>query len=163
MEQTYAVIVPEGRNAGQQFQVSLNRHLTLVTVPQGARAGDLIRVKINNNISPISLELANVQTNTSIVIQSDLVLPNPIDVSEDLENIAPKHFLCPITECIMTLPVITPSGITYDYFALTEWLNNHNTDPISNSLLHINQVYPNRILYLLIEEFISKEIDKISC
>ena len=49
------------------------------------------------------------------------------------------------TTCPITLEPIKQIGITvggnvYEYDAIKKWLNNHNTDPISNELLPSNFV-----------------------
>lgn len=46
MMQTFAVTVPPGIGAGQQFQASLDGQLTMVIVPHGSSAGSTLHVQI---------------------------------------------------------------------------------------------------------------------
>lgn len=46
MMQTFAVTVPPGIGAGQQFQASLDGQLTMVIVPHGSTAGSTLHVQI---------------------------------------------------------------------------------------------------------------------
>jgi hypothetical protein len=46
MMQTFAVTVPAGIGAGQQFQASLDGQLTMVIVPRGSSAGSTLHVQI---------------------------------------------------------------------------------------------------------------------
>jgi len=58
-------------------------------------------------------------------------------------NTLPK---CPITQEIMFDPVSTPDGNTYERTAIIEWLNKHNTEPLTRKPLNISQLIPNRAL-----------------
>jgi uncharacterized protein YegL len=53
---------------------------------------------------------------------------------------------CPITGQHMKDPVTTPDGNTYEKEAIEKWLENHNTEPQTRSILRINQLIPNRVL-----------------
>ena len=46
----------------------------------------------------------------------------------------------------MSDPVSTPDGNTYERTAIIEWLNKHNTEPITRNPLNISQLIPNRAL-----------------
>jgi hypothetical protein len=47
---------------------------------------------------------------------------------------------CPISCEIMTHPVITPYGHTFDFYSITKWLETHNTCPFSRKPLHIKDL-----------------------
>lgn len=66
----------------------------------------------------------------------------------------PENFICPISQDIMKNPVITPDGISYERDFIVQWLNIHNTDPISKMPLRVNQLVPNLALKSMIEEFV---------
>ena len=84
--------------------------------------------------------------------------PKPLKIPEELEsNNISSQFLCPISQCIMSLPAITPYGITYDYESICNWLKSKDTDPTNNLPLKKNELYPNRSIQNMIEEFIAKE------
>ena len=44
----------------------------------------------------------------------------------------PDEFLCPISTDIMSDPVITCVGQTYERSCFEEWLEAHDTDPMSH-------------------------------
>jgi len=67
--------------------------------------------------------------------------------------IVPESFLCPITHNIMNNPYIDNDGNTYEYSAITQWLNGNNTSPITRNYLHISHLKPNRSLLELINNF----------
>ena len=64
----------------------------------------------------------------------------------------PSTFYCPISHQIMTDPVITDLGISYDKQSIIEWLNTNNTCPITNQPLTLDMLKPNRALQETIEQ-----------
>ena len=54
-----------------------------------------------------------------------------------------ESITCPITGSVMTEPVCTPSGHTYERSAITEWLNRNPTSPQSRRSLSINDLQNN--------------------
>ena len=48
----------------------------------------------------------------------------------------PDQFICPINKTIMTNPVITAAGHTYERAAIEQWLESHDTDPMSNTTIN---------------------------
>jgi hypothetical protein len=69
----------------------------------------------------------------------------------------PKQFICPITTKIMTNPVTTALGHTYEYEAIQEWLQINATDPTTNMQLDNRTLYPNITLKQLIDNLLSTE------
>lgn len=80
-------------------------------------------------------------------------------------NTLPK---CPITQVVMSDPVSTPDGNTYEKTAIVEWLKTHDTEPITRNPLNISQLIPNRALKELYEQItntnntINNTIDNIT-
>ena len=72
----------------------------------------------------------------------------------------PDDFSCPITGDIFYDPVMTEDGHTYERNAITIWLENHNTSPVTNAELSSKNLIPNQILKKLIKEF--HEANRIS-
>ena len=66
----------------------------------------------------------------------------------------PESFLCPITSTLMMDPVLTAAGNTYDRSGITEWLETHDTDPLTNKVLPTKELKENRALRDAIEEFL---------
>lgn len=47
----------------------------------------------------------------------------------------PVELICPITQTLMQDPVLTVQGNVYERAAITEWLQAHSTDPLTNAPL----------------------------
>lgn len=67
----------------------------------------------------------------------------------------PSEFLCPITYDIMTDPVTGSDGHTYQRHAIEQWLQTHNTSPLSNSRLTMSDLKPNYALRSAIERWVA--------
>ena len=65
----------------------------------------------------------------------------------------PDHYVCPITAEIMTDPVSTVDGFTYEHKAISEWLRSHDTSPATGAKLESNSLIPNRSLRNAIRSF----------
>lgn len=76
---------------------------------------------------------------------------NDEDEEENDEN-KPQSFVCPINQTIMKDPVITPYGTTYERSAIEDWLENHNTDPLTHKKLTKDMLITNYALKSAIEE-----------
>jgi hypothetical protein len=63
----------------------------------------------------------------------------------------PESFVCPITQEVMTDPVCTVDGHTYERSAITEWLRVRRTSPKTNLVLPSIQLTPNHSLRSAIE------------
>ena len=154
----YSVVIPRNISSGQRFPININGRITYIICPPNTVAGDSITVNINaEQINPHNSAVANNNSTQSINNSSNLkiIWPTPIIIPSKFDTLdVPKHLLCPITECIMKQPAITPYGTTYDYDALEQWLNVKSIDPTTNQPLTNNQLYPNRAVHNLIEEFI---------
>ena len=66
----------------------------------------------------------------------------------------PEDFICPITQTIMSDPVIGSDGNTYERQAILTWLERNLTSPISRERMTSNTVIPNRALKALIDLFL---------
>lgn len=72
-----------------------------------------------------------------------------VEVKVEVET--PEDFFCPITQELMTDPVMSPDGQNYEKAAIENWLSNHNTDPMTRSPLALDQLYTNTLLKAQIE------------
>ena len=70
------------------------------------------------------------------------------------DNVIPESFICPITQNIMIDPVISPYGISYEKYAIENWLCKNNVDPFSQKPLKKEQLVRNFALKNAIREFI---------
>jgi len=57
-----------------------------------------------------------------------------------------SSFLCPITQELMADPVITADGHTYERAAIEQWLESHNTSPLTGLPLSTHELSPNEAL-----------------
>ena len=65
----------------------------------------------------------------------------------------PDDFICPITAEIMTDPVSTSDGFTYERAAITEWLRTKETSPKTGVKLESKALIPNHSLRSVIRAF----------
>ena len=75
----------------------------------------------------------------------------PSKASEVAE--VPDDFICPITSEIMTDPVSTSDGFTYERAAITEWLRTKDTSPKTGAKLESTTLYPIHSLRSMIRAF----------
>jgi Mg-chelatase subunit ChlD len=67
----------------------------------------------------------------------------------------PSEFLCPITYEVMMDPVTLSDGHTYERTAIEQWLQTHNTSPLSNRPAYTTDLKPNYALRSAIERFLA--------
>ena len=75
----------------------------------------------------------------------------PSQASEARE--VPDEFVCPITTEIMTDPVSTLDGFTYERAAITEWLRTKDTSPKTGATLESKALIPNLMARSMIRAF----------
>ena len=66
----------------------------------------------------------------------------------------PDDYICPITSEIMTDPVSTLDGFTYERAAITEWLCTKDTSPKTGAKLESKALIPNHSLRSVIRSFV---------
>mmetsp|Transcript_25584 Transcript_25584/g.35190 ORF Transcript_25584/g.35190 Transcript_25584/m.35190 type:complete len:301 (-) Transcript_25584:147-1049(-) len=125
----------------QQTQVALSQHTT------GIAPDTFLVSNINYTVS--APELADPSQCTFLALE-DSVSVSSLNV--------PNHFMCPLTQEIMTDPVITTNGLTYERAYIEEWFRHHATDPLTNTVV-ANVLIPNRALKEAIEEFKSQHTE----
>ena len=67
----------------------------------------------------------------------------------------PPQYLCPITGEVMEDPVTTADGHAYERAAIAQWLQAHDTSPVTNAQLPHRNLAPAHALRQLIEEFVA--------
>ena len=65
----------------------------------------------------------------------------------------PDEYICPITAEIMTDPVTTQDGFTYEREAITEWLRTKDTSPKTGATLESKALIPIHSLRSVIRAF----------
>lgn len=86
------------------------------------------------------------------------------DLGGDPSNIPgiQNEFLRQISDGeVMTDPVITPTGQTYDRTEITEWINKHHNHPETREPLEVAALIPNLAFRKTIEDFLKKEIERL--
>ena len=68
----------------------------------------------------------------------------------------PDDFICPITAEIMTDPVSTSDGFTYERAAITEWLRTKDTSPKTGAKLESKALIPNFMARGMIRSFVER-------
>ena len=66
----------------------------------------------------------------------------------------PDDYMCPITAEIMTDPVSTLDGFTYEREAISEWLCTRDTSPLTGVRLESKKMIPNIILRRIIRRYV---------
>ena len=70
--------------------------------------------------------------------------PDPATLSYLIDSdIIPKEFCCCISQEIMTDPVKTIDGFTYDRSSIERWFIEHCTSPLTNIPLASKELVPN--------------------
>ena len=67
--------------------------------------------------------------------------------------VVPSEFMCPITADVMTDPVITADGMTYDRRAIEMWLREHDTSPLTGEQLVHKKTTPNVLVRGMVQDF----------
>ena len=75
----------------------------------------------------------------------------------------PHDYLCSITSEIMTDPVCTSDGFTYEREAITEWLRTNDTSPLTGAKLESKVLVPNLIFRSTIRRFVEAQASMSYC
>ena len=68
---------------------------------------------------------------------------------------APDALCCPITSCIFEDPVLAEDGITYERQAITQWVRQNATSPMTRQPLSLANLRTNYAIRTLIDELYS--------
>ena len=68
-------------------------------------------------------------------------------------QVADALYMCPITQEVMSDPVMAADGYTYDRSAITTWLRTHDSSPMTNARLPHKELTPNHALRSSIMEY----------
>jgi len=104
----------------------------------------------NNNIFNIVNKYEN-DNNINYNIKYNIIKKkNTKSEQQPVESIL-QSLKCPISYEIMSDPVITSDGFTYERSSIERWFIDHNTSPMTNKILVNKLLIPNIILRNLIE------------
>ena len=65
----------------------------------------------------------------------------------------PVEFMCPISATLLEDPVVTAAGHVYERASITRWLENHDTDPNTNTVLASTSLTEVIVLRNLVREW----------
>jgi hypothetical protein len=71
----------------------------------------------------------------------------------------PPEVICPLTESVMTDPVVVADGYTYERAAIEAWLLDHDTSPVTHEVLLDKKVMPSITLKKMIAKLREKNIE----
>ena len=66
----------------------------------------------------------------------------------------PEEVVCPITQGIMSDPVAAADGFTYERAAITDWLEQKDTSPVTGAVLANKTLTPNSAVKKITEWFV---------
>ena len=78
---------------------------------------------------------------------------NPLPYAQSGPADVLDAYVCPITADIMTDPVCTSDGFTYERRAIVEWLRTKNTSPSTGAKLESKKLIPNITVRCLLQHF----------
>lgn len=70
------------------------------------------------------------------------------------KDLCPNSFYCPITQALMSDPVIDKNGDTYERSAIMLWINEHGTSPMTREPLSSSDLMPNRAIRDAIDDYL---------
>ncbi len=73
----------------------------------------------------------------------------PAEASNEPDALS--HFYCPLTLEVMRNPVVTVDGHRFEESAISLWLQDHDTSPMTNQVLTSKVLIPNITLKVAIE------------
>ena len=86
-----------------------------------------------------------------------LVKRDKLDTFLNNPMATPRAFICPITCDIMDQPAVAADGNSYERAAIQQWLQTRTTSPLTNVVLHSNELVPNIALRDAIEEWLIQQ------
>jgi len=86
-------------------------------------------------------------------------VPKPVAFEKKAAPKPDPNFLCPITQVLMTDPVMAMDGHTYERSAIEKWLETNNTSPLNNSPLPAKTLIPNHNLKSQITDWKKKSVE----
>ena len=85
--------------------------------------------------------------------QNNINKISTMETNDEDEIEGKDSFICPINQTIMTDPVITPYGTTYERSAILNWLKKNKTDPLTKKKLTADMLITNFALRDAIQEY----------
>jgi hypothetical protein len=71
------------------------------------------------------------------------------------------NFICPITQDVMSDPVVAKDGCSYERESITQWFKSNKRSPMTNEELSSTSLVSNHALRALIQEWKSRNLDVV--
>jgi hypothetical protein len=75
---------------------------------------------------------------------------------EELDEVAPQLFHCPLSLEVMEDPVVAADGYTYERSMIAAWLARNQRSPLTNEPVETTALFPNHSLRSAIREWGTK-------
>jgi len=82
---------------------------------------------------------------------------SPVEYDAVVEEL-PAEMLCPVTQAPLVDPVTTSDGHTYERYAISSWLELHDTSPLTGLPLETKRFTPN----VAMREAVTKELQRVA-
>jgi len=89
------------------------------------------------------------------------LLKNPAELMRAINHGPPDDYICPITQELMTDPVIISDGTVYERTAIEHWLRQNQKSPLTNLPLETTAIRPHPQLKRAIEEWRNSHHDPV--
>mmetsp|Transcript_45120 Transcript_45120/g.118348 ORF Transcript_45120/g.118348 Transcript_45120/m.118348 type:complete len:402 (+) Transcript_45120:218-1423(+) len=100
-----------------------------------------------------------VKTIQEVKVMLDRMTSPPLDLSDLVAALPadtiPHHFFCPISQDIMSDPVRTVDGHTYDRVSIERWFQHNHTSPLTGLVLPSVSLESHAVLRQQIEDFVA--------
>ena len=115
--------------------------------------GKLLYDKLKEKETPEEENKQEESDNENNENQNNINKTSTMETNDEDEIEGKDSFICPINQTIMTDPVITPYGTTYERSAILNWLKKSKTDPLTKKKLTADMLITNFALRDAIQEY----------
>jgi hypothetical protein len=112
----------------------------------------LTKVKSCHNIDEQTKDITILPTSNMSGTMSEEA--HTITAADGTEVEVPENFICPITQDIMSCPLLSREGHNYEREAIMNWVSEHGTSPLTREFLRPSQLVRNRVLEGKISRFL---------
>jgi len=115
-------------------------------------------IKHNKALSRYRNKFAAILLETESAASNASALAAEIKNSSENPDETPANFQCPITQSLLTDPVVASDGFTYERTAISEWFQTHDTSPMIGAKLASKDLVSNHNLRSQINEYIEEKL-----
>ncbi|KAK9829560.1 hypothetical protein WJX72_006490 [[Myrmecia] bisecta] len=104
-------------------------------------------------IAPASAALQSTEAACPVAAQGDVPAPQAAPSELRHSRLTAEEMECPITQVVMSDPVIAADGHTYERSAIEEWYSRHDTSPMTNDVVESKLLISNMLMRRLIASY----------